>query len=220
MPEAEAEAVLEFWFGASSRDPAAAHARRTFWYQPSAVVDQEITARFSGTLARAAGGTLQSWRYSPRGALALIVVLDQFSRNIHRATADAFAQDASALSLALAGVEQGQDRQLQEVERSFFYLPFQHAEHPLWQERSLDLYQRLIEEARPPFVPFAEYCYGFAREHAAVIARFGRFPHRNQVLQRVSTPQEEAYLRTGGKTYGQVKTTAQEQTDGDTNSGR
>jgi len=197
------DSVLEFWFGPGGGDAestvtalAIADAKSALWWSKDATVDAEIAARFTTVMNAAAAGQLSAWD-SPRGQLARIICVDQFPRNIHRDSANAFAHDALALKLAKTCVDRGDDRRLAPIQRVFAYLPFEHSEALADQARSLALYQALADAA-PAGDPktrelFATYL-DFARRHHAVIARFGRFPHRNKILARPSTAQELAFL--------------------------
>ncbi|MGH8648383.1 MAG: DUF924 family protein, partial [Burkholderiales bacterium] len=151
---------------------------------------------------RAARGELEpEWAATPRGRIALIVVLDQFSRHIHRGKPAAFAQDPAAQRLAAAGVEQGVDRGLTPAQRAFFYLPFEHAEDLGLQQRGVRLFQRLATEVAPAwrkeYTGFSDY----AGHHRDIIERFGRFPHRNTILGRASTPEEIEFLKQPGASF-------------------
>ena len=196
--------ILAFWFGDAAGDPQQARDREAFWYGGSAQRDRDIAQRFGTLLNQASTGRLEHWAESPPGRLALVVLLDQFSRNIRRGTPAAFAQDARALAVAQVGVVGGEDRLLSEVERSFLYMPFQHAEDTGCQRQSVRLYERLLWESRPEFRDYVEHCLQHAEEHRAVIDRFGRFPHRNAILDRSPTEAERAYLGSGARRYGQV----------------
>jgi uncharacterized protein (DUF924 family) len=198
----EIKHVLEFWFGACGPDGAIDPTRRKMWFGDGAKHDADIRERFSGLHARACRGELQAvWGTKARARLALIVVLDQFTRHIHRGTAQAFAQDPAAQQLTLAGIDDGTDLQLAPVGRSFFYLPLEHAEDRSLQARSVQCYERLVtavaEAWRKDYQSFLDY----ARRHRAVIERFGRFPHRNAVLGRPSTPEEAAFLDQPGSSF-------------------
>src|SRR5689334_2099390 len=182
---ATADDVLAYWFA-----PGPERAAR--WFRGDAATDADCRRRFAATLDAAARGELDGWSATPRGRLALIVVLDQFSRNIHRGTPRAFAQDARALALCLDGLARGDDRTLTPDERGFFYLPLEHAEDAAMQARSVACFEALAAEA-----PEAAGFLPWAREHRDVIARFGRFPARNATLGRPSTPDEEAFLARG-----------------------
>jgi uncharacterized protein (DUF924 family) len=177
-----ARALLAFWFGAPG-DPH--HGQfRPEWFQKSDAFDAGMRERFAADHDRAARGEHDAWAASAPGALALILLLDQVPRNIFRGTPRAFATDARALDVAKQAIRDGHDESLTPLERLFLYMPFQHSEDPVEQDRSLALYERLgLEDA-----------HKFALRHQEIIARFGRFPHRNAILGRASTPEEEAFL--------------------------
>lgn len=195
------EDVLGFWFGICGQDGAIDPARRKMWFKGGAKHDAEIRERFGGLHERAGRGGLEDWTTTARGRLALIVILDQFSRHIHRGTARAFSQDPTAQQLTLAGIDEGVDRQLAPVEQSFFYLPLEHAEDRALQARSVQCYEglaRTVAEAwRRDYESFLDY----ARRHRAIIERFGRFPHRNAALGRPSTAEELTFLRQPGSSF-------------------
>jgi uncharacterized protein (DUF924 family) len=185
--------VIEFWFGPlRSADfgwP------RKFWFQKSARLDAEIRSRFAATLSGAAAGRATAWMDAPLSALALIVVLDQFPRNMYRDGPLAFSYDSRALEAAQLLIERGFDRALQPVLRVFAYLPFGHSEALGMQRRSLELFAPLACDLRT--VDNVRY----ARRHYEIIARFGRFPHRNAVLGRTSTTEELAFLEQPGSGF-------------------
>lgn len=174
-----ADEVLDFWASLGSKG----------WWTKNPEVDAEIHARFGQLHNRACKGELDQWAETPNGALALVIVLDQFSRNMFRGSPKSFAQDAKALEIARAAIEKGYDKQANEALRFFFYLPFEHSENIEDQERSLELFK--AHNGDPEFMKAA-------REHHDIIKRFGRFPHRNKVLGRKTTPEEQAYLDGGG----------------------
>ncbi|AOK53356.1 hypothetical protein WT67_10835 [Burkholderia stagnalis] len=186
--------VLEFWFGA----PGSAefgHARK-MWFNGGAALDAQLRERYSALLDAACDGGCDHWASSAQGALALIVVLDQFSRNIHRGTPRAFAADPKALAVARDLVASGGDALLPSGHhRVFAYLPFEHDESPDSQREAVRLCEGIRAEAG-----CAGY-HDFALRHAAVIERFGRFPHRNAILGRVSTDDEAAFLREPGSSF-------------------
>ena len=184
--------VLDFWFG--SPGTAEYGTTRDFWFRKDAAFDAELRSRFGTMIETALGGGFETWS-SPRGALARILLLDQFTRNSFRDTPRAFAGDALALAIAEEAVARGDDRSLEGVERWFMYMPFQHAESLAAQERAVTLFRALSGDAglASP-LPFAE-------RHAAVIRRFGRFPHRNAILGRESTPEELAFLAQPGSRF-------------------
>jgi uncharacterized protein (DUF924 family) len=201
----DAAAVLSYWFG-DERDPidgiAALERRGAKWFYGGPDVDREIAARFGGDLERARRGELDGWAEASRDRLALIVLLDQFSRNVFRGTPLAFAQDPAAQRLAVTGLEGSMDQELALHERMFFSLPLSHAEDAVLQERGLAYAERVTNEAPPAVRPFYERGLGIVRKHNDVVARFGRFPTRNAALGRASTPEEITYLEelkiTGG----------------------
>ena len=182
----QARDVLAFWFG----DPP--YAARQAWFRKDDAFDDEIRRRFGDTVAAALAGAYGDWCTTPRGSLARVIVLDQFTRNIHRSTASSFAGDAAALATAQQAVDRGFDRELGHYERWFLYMPFEHAEDAAMQRRSLELFGALSNEMGDPGA------LEWARKHADVIARFGRYPHRNAILGRASTPEELAYLAQPG----------------------
>ena len=194
--------VLSFWFGddvlgGSWQD------RAGIWFSGGPEVDAEISQRFGDAYAAAAAGELQSWADRAYGRLALIILLDQFSRNIHRGQAEAFEYDPVALKLALDGVQEGHDRQLLPIERVFAYMPMMHAEDVDIQRQALTLFTALSDEAGDE-IPFLVETVKSAQEHCDIIEQFGRFPHRNAVLGRTPTPEEEAFLAAGGANFGQA----------------
>jgi uncharacterized protein (DUF924 family) len=200
-PIGEIEATLEFWFGTYGPDGAIDPTRRKMWFKDGARYDAEIRSRFGELHERASRGVLDEWAATARGRLALIVVLDQFSRHIHRAMAQAFAQDPAAQKLTLAGIDAGIDLELAPVQRSFFYLPLEHAEDRALQARSVERYERLAAAVADRWLQDYENFLDYARRHRDVIERFGRFPHRNSALGRVSTPEEIAFLQQPGSAF-------------------
>lgn len=205
----EIEGVLDFWFADAPRSAAALAKRMKFWFgmeQTAAQIrqqDEVIRSRFGALVEQAMRGELAAWGGSARGRLALILVLDQLPRNIHRGTARAFAGDAAALALTREGITLGFDRQLIACERVFFYMPLQHAESVAEQEEAVALFSSLASEADAEERPFVESCVPYARAHRDIILRFGRFPHRNAILGRESTAAERSYLTTDAPDFGQ-----------------
>ena len=191
MPAAVSEAadVLAFWFG----EPPGPSRRE--WFVKDAGFDAEIRRRFGELHRHAVARQLEDWRAAPRTMLALVVVLDQFSRNLHRDDARAFAADAHALECARQAVGRGDDRGMLPVERQFLYLPFEHSESLEDQDRALELMGAL--DAFAPTRDASEW----ARRHRVVIARFGRFPHRNAALGRESTAEEREFLAQPGSGF-------------------
>jgi uncharacterized protein (DUF924 family) len=192
MPPPLQEEILEFWFGRPGT--AGYGSTRDVWFRKDDLFDASISERFSAAITSALAGGFADWT-SPRGVLARIVLLDQFTRNVFRATPRAFAGDALARSLAEDAVARGADRELIAVERWFMYMPLVHAEVMSAQEQALSLFRRLRDETglAEPLV--------WAERHAQTIQRFGRFPHRNAILGRDSTPDELAFLSTRGSRF-------------------
>ena len=185
--------VLDFWFGAPG---SSGHGQpRDVWFRKSDAFDQAVRERFLGLYELAAGGGLAAWGETPRALLALIIVCDQFPRNMFRNDPRAFATDAQALAAAERMVELGWDMQLAPIERQFAYLPFEHAEDLARQRRGLELFARVTEDPALADAPV------WARKHLDIIARFGRFPHRNAILGRASTPEEIEFLRQPGSSF-------------------
>jgi len=188
-----ARAVLDFWFGVPG---SAQYGRpRAEWFVKKPAFDAEIRARFLDLHGRADAGALAHWADHAHGLLALIVLLDQFPRNMFRGQPGAFASDTAALTNARLMVARGWDLQLPPVMRGFVYLPYEHSESLAAQEEALRLFERVLEDPALADWP------AWARKHHEVIRRFGRFPHRNQVLGRASTPDEIEFLRQPGARF-------------------
>ena len=185
--------VLDFWFGAPGSTERGTP--RAAWFKKSDAFDQEVRDRCLQVYMLAAGGKLDTWCSAPLPMLALIIVCDQFPRNMFRNDPRAFATDGQALAAAKRMVDLGWDMQLAPIERQFAYLPFEHAEDMAMQQRSLELFERVAEDPALADVP------GWARKHFDVIARFGRFPHRNAILGRASTPAEIEFLKQAGSSF-------------------
>ena len=205
----EARQVRDFWFGKLPMTAQMLEQRVKFWFpeeEPPELRekrDQVIRSRFGKLLERAGQGELASWADSPRRCLSLIILFDQFSRNIYRGTAQAFAYDDRALGLTLSGMQSAADGALDVVERLFFYMPLQHSESHAVQEESVAAYRRLLVEAPQEFRSVFQASLESAQHHRSIIERFGRFPHRNLTLGRASSPQEEAWLRDNPDRMGQ-----------------
>ncbi len=195
------EEILSFWFGDLAPDKPVPPDRSRLWFGGSADTDNLIRTRFLADVQSAARGEYDAWCGSPRGALALIILLDQFTRNIFRNTPAAFASDGKALSVCRSGIGSGMDRELAVVERAFFYLPMEHAEDLRLQEQSVAAFRQLLDAAAPAQRELCESFYDYAVRHRDVIARFGRFPHRNRILDRPSTAEEIAFLKQPGSSF-------------------
>ena len=192
------EEVLSYWFpeGINDVDLQTLQRQAKRWMAGGPEVDREVTERFGGLLERARRGELDHWATTPRGRLALIIVLDQFSRNIYRGSPLSYSQDEKALKLALEGIELGMDRELGAVERNFFWLPLGHSEDLALHERGVRNAEEEAANAPTHQRAMAEFGVSQAKAARYVIARFGRHPHRNEILGRTSTPEELEYLRT------------------------
>jgi uncharacterized protein (DUF924 family) len=183
------EDVLRFWFGE------AAGASRAEWFRKDRAFDEEIRTRFGELHAAASRRELEAWRAAPEPVLALVVVLDQFSRNLYRDDPRAFAQDGHARECVDQAIARGDDLQLLPVQRQFLYLPLEHSESLADQDRCVDLMRSL--EAFEPTRGLTVW----AQRHRDIVARFGRFPHRNAALGRPSTPEEAEFLRRPGSGF-------------------
>jgi len=188
----KAQDVLDFWF-LPPDDPGYGQARPE-WFRKDAAFDAQIRDRFGSLIGQAVAGGLREWDMEgPQGALARILVLDQFTRNAHRDTPESFAGDTLALLAAQSLVDSGADRQLAPFQRAFVYMPYEHAEDARMQQCAVDLFARLAAE-HEGFGEMLDY----AHRHRGVIARFGRFPHRNPILGRASSADELQYLAQPG----------------------
>ncbi len=203
MNEQEIQRVLDFWFTDCQRDAPNIDARMDRWFGSDAALDEQIRVEFSGMLERAAAGELDSWSSSPTGRLALIILLDQFSRNIYRGTAQAYAQDHKSLKLCIEGTVDGAYKPLSPEQQLFFFMPLQHAESRKIQEKSVSVYQALAKRVSETLRETFNTSAHFAELHRDIIAEFGRFPHRNGVLGRENTAAEEEYLSGEAPSFGQ-----------------
>jgi uncharacterized protein (DUF924 family) len=197
MPTEQFEDILRFWFPPQLSNDHAVMARQFEWWFGGGA-DAAVTERFSPLLERVARGELDHWAHKPRSRLALIIVLDQFSRSLYRGTAQAFAQDQKALAFALEGIDIGHYAALDTPwEKTFFFMPLGHSEELRYLEAALKLAEELVAQAPAELRRILEHSAAQARGHRDVIARFGRHPHRNAVLGRPSTGEELEYLAAG-----------------------
>jgi uncharacterized protein (DUF924 family) len=197
------ERILSFWFKEHELTAPQIDGRMDTWFGEDPVFDHEIGKQFSGDVEDASTGAIDYWAHQPRGRLALILLLDQFRRNIYRGTAEVFAKDKAALKLCVEGAMQKKDKGLTPIQRVFFYMPLQHAESRKVQKKSVEIYQRLAKAVSPTYRETFETVAQFAELHHDIIEQFGRFPHRNKVLGRKNTSEEEEYLAGDGPTFGQ-----------------
>lgn len=185
---AAARDVLDFWFG--EVDPEQ-------WFERDDAFDELIRARFAQTVGAARDGTLDDWAGTPHGCLALILLIDQFSRNLHRASPLAWSADDRARALTKRALNASYDDALAHDERTFLYMPLMHSEDPADQELSVELYRALAAEGAER----GESTLDYAVRHRDIVARFGRFPHRNAVVGRASTPEEIEFLEEPGSAF-------------------
>ena len=190
----EAGTVLDFWFGAPGSNEFGS--ARKAWFMKDAAFDAAIRERFGALVERALRGELEAWGDEPRSSLAQILVLDQFTRNAFRGSARSFAGDARALAAASRMVGSRQDEALAPFMRAFVYLPFEHAEGLAMQDEAIRLFTKLVSES-PELADMLDY----AHRHREVIERFGRFPHRNEILGRQSTAEEIAFIQRPGSGF-------------------
>jgi len=190
--------VIEFWFGSDLNDPSLAKRQSPLWWQKNPQTDALIRKNFADGLQGLINGDYDHWLESPKGRLAAIIVADQFSRNMYRDTARAFCQDELALSWCLDGMALKHDIKLPFICRVFFYMPLEHAESREMQELSVKQFTELAElENSDTFMGFVD----FAERHRQVIQQFGRYPHRNSILERDNTAAEQAYLDQPGSGF-------------------
>lgn len=202
MTTAKATEVLDFWFG-EIQNGWSVEDRGKLWFLGDVATDAEIASRFRDMVTCAATGGLDDWAESPQGALALVIVLDQFTRNIYRGTAEAFSNDVQALATVEVALAREWDVALPFVCRTFLYMPLMHSEDLSRQTRCVDLFKRLVREVPASRRKTAEDSLKYAELHRDILERFGRFPHRNRLLGRESTSEETAWLVAEGESFGQ-----------------
>ena len=195
--------ILSFWFMEQTLSAPQIDGRMDTWFGDDPVFDEEVAKEFTDDVDRASDGNLDHWAHQPRGRLALILLLDQFRRNIFRNTAQAFEKDKAALKLCVEGAMEKKDKGLAPIHKAFFYMPLQHAESRKVQAKSREIYQRLAEAVSPTYKETFETISQFADLHADIVEQFGRFPHRNKLLNRENSPEEEEYLTGDSLGFGQ-----------------
>jgi len=194
--------LISYWFSQTLDDPASIKGRMGWWFSADKERDRVMTERFSGLVEECAAGRNYHWLDDPEGRLAMIIALDQLPRNLFRGSPRAFGNDAFTAALCLAAAHTGQDKALKPIQRAFLYMPLQHFEDLQAQEAGVLLYAQLAEE-NPEWPVFAEGFTAFAHLHRDIISRFGRFPHRNKILNRENTVEEAEYLANDAPTFGQ-----------------
>ncbi len=192
------DAILSFWFKEHELSAPQIDRRMDIWFGEDPVFDHEIEREFSSDVDKASQGELDHWAHDSHGRLALIILLDQFRRNIHRNSPDAFAKDRAALKLCVEGAMENIDQGLSPIQRVFFYMPLQHAESRKVQAKSVELFGRLAEAVSPTLRETFKTVAQFAELHRDIVERFGRFPHRNELLNRENTAEENEYLAGDG----------------------
>jgi len=197
MGETNIERVLQFWFSGDTQDALKIDSRMNRWFGSDEALDQTVTDEFGDLVKQASDGELMDWTETPQGRLALIILLDQFRRNIFRGTADAYKRDNMVLKICIEGTGKGHYKKLTAEQRIFFFMPLQHAESLKIQEKSVEIYNALAERVSDTLKATFQTTAQFAELHRDIIAQFGRFPHRNSVLGRENTTEEEAYLSGG-----------------------
>ena len=188
------DAILSFWFKEKELSAPQIDRRMDVWFGEDRVFDHEVEREFSDDVEKASEGKLDHWAHRPHGRLALILLLDQFRRNIHRNTIGSFAKDKAALKLCVEGAMEKKDKGLTPIERVFFYMPLQRSESRKVQNKSIEIYNRLAEAVSATHRETFQTIAQFAELHADIITQFGRFPHRNALLNRQNTPEEDEFL--------------------------
>lgn len=194
------DSLHDYWFGGAADDEAGKRQSK-LWWGKDPDVDAQLEMRFGNLVAVARAGKLEHWSETARGCLGLILLTDQLPRNIFRGTPQAFGSDPQALAMCRAGLERGYDRLLRPMERVFFYLPLEHAESMAEQDRAVALYTALFQQVPQAVMEQYRGFLTYALRHRKVIERFGRFPHRNAILGRESTPEELAFLQQPGSSF-------------------
>ena len=200
---ARIDEILSFWFKEQALSAPQIDRRMDIWFGEDAEFDAAIKAVFEDDMERASQGQLDHWADEPRGRLALILLIDQFRRNVYRNTAKAFSHDKLALKLCVEGAMAKKDKGLTPIQKVFFYMPLQHAESAKVQAKSVELFNKLAESVSPTFQETFMTVAQFAELHKDVIDQYGRFPHRNELLGRDNTPEEDEYLAGDSPDFGQ-----------------
>ena len=197
------DAIIAFWFREQELSAPQIDHRMDIWFGEDPTFDHEIKEEFAADVQKASEGKLDHWAHEPRGRLALILLLDQFRRNIYRNTAKAYEKDKTALKLCVEGAMQKKDKGLTPIQRAFFYMPLQHAESRKVQAKAVELFTKLADAVTPTYQETFLTMAQFAELHRDIIEQFGRFPHRNRVLERGNTPEEDEYLAGDAVSFGQ-----------------
>jgi uncharacterized protein (DUF924 family) len=201
MSSENVQSILDFWFGKETTAKRVNHQKSALWWSKNEGIDREIKERFGRVTEDVLEGKKRDWLDSPGGMLASIICVDQFSRNMYRGQAKCFSYDHCSIQIAKLMLAKGFDNDLTPIQRSFAFLPFEHSEKLEDQEKSLELYASLVDEVSAESREIFDRCYQYALEHHEIIERFGRFPHRNIILERQSTPEELEFLDLPGSSF-------------------
>ena len=202
-PSDRAQQIHDYWFGPADDWQQVLKNNSPRWFAGGEAMDSEIRTEFASTLETARRGEFDAWQDSIIGAMALVLLMDQFPRHIHRGNPKAFGYDEFSLDICLRGIERGIDSAMSPVQQVFFYLPLQHAEDLDIQNRSIEMMELRAGQCDEAFKAFMENSLDYARQHHDIIQRFGRFPHRNQILDRANTEEEQIFLDAGADRFGQ-----------------
>lgn len=199
----EIDRILDFWFGNLKENGIPSDAYRKKWWIKDHKNDKRIKDHFGDDLKLAKRRDFDDWKLTPLGSLALILLLDQFSRNIFRDTAEAFSQDQAAIKICINGIEKGFDNELHPIQRIFYYMPLMHSEDMLIQDKSIECFINLTKQSTTPqtIAKMVSGSLDYAMKHYEIIKRFGRYPHRNYILGRESTPEEVQFLSEPGSKF-------------------
>lgn len=201
MPAGAIDDILDFWFGPLDEDGCADSEHSARWWKKDAAFDEEMGRRFGAVHRSILAGEQEDWLAEPRGRLAQVIALDQFSRNMFRGTPDSFAADPRARAIAIDALDRGDHRGLPRDQRFFLYMPLMHSEDLALQDRTVALFEELRDSAPPALREKSAGFVKYAEKHRDIIRRFGRFPHRNAILGRQSTPEELAFLEQPGSSF-------------------
>ncbi len=193
--------ILSFWFGDAARNLDIIALKSDIWWNKSPSLDADIKERFESVLCALKNNELEDWRETPHGLLAMIILTDQFSRNIYRSTPAAFENDVLATSFCLEGMANRKDIELKLVKRVFFYMPLMHSESSKLQDKSVEQFTNLVDISEPDEKKYFQGNLNYAVKHRDIVRRFGRFPHRNRILGRQSTAEEIEFLKTPGSSF-------------------
>lgn len=193
--------VIEFWFGTIAEDGSVAPEQKKLWWKKDPAFDTEIRERFGDAIAAAEAGELDSWLDTPEGSIAFVILLDQFTRNTRRNKAEMYAADDKAVAAVRHALEKGHDQKLRSMQTYFLLMPLMHAEDLACQNECIERFEALAKSGEAGAIQGATGGAEYARKHMVIVERFGRFPHRNGILGRESTPEEVAFLEEPGSSF-------------------